>query len=181
MSIQFTKSYTRIVNIWDRMRLFYEGGITKKPLFYDLYKMYDPNAYTGKGLGRHSDRRYLPDGKTIEKFYKRFPEIQYFPMPSTFNMEPDGRLEIVHPIAQFAKQQRQLVEKGYDEDKAFEIVAEKMGSFLQKQKDETRVLRGLAYSTAAESYLSKYQKVAELESRLKAKRIERDLPKYIRE
>lgn len=43
-----------------------------------------------------------------------------------------------------------------------------------------RILRGVAIETYGNSYLDRYQRVAELESNLKVKRLERDLPKFSR-
>lgn len=43
-----------------------------------------------------------------------------------------------------------------------------------------RILRGVAINTFGDSYLDRYQKVAELESLNKVQRMERDIPKYLR-
>ena len=43
-----------------------------------------------------------------------------------------------------------------------------------------RILRGVALQSYGQSYLDRYQKVAEIESSLKVKRFERDIPKYER-
>lgn len=43
-----------------------------------------------------------------------------------------------------------------------------------------RILRGTALNQFGTSYLDRYQRVAELESALKVKRLERDIPKYLR-
>lgn len=43
-----------------------------------------------------------------------------------------------------------------------------------------RILRGTALNSFGESYLDRFQKVAEMESSLKVKRLERDIPKFLR-
>ena len=43
-----------------------------------------------------------------------------------------------------------------------------------------RILRGVATTNFGNSYLDRFQRVAELESSLKVKRMERDIPKYLR-
>lgn len=58
---------------------------------------------------------------------------------------------------------------------------EELGKALNQQKEELRILRGLALNQyGSSSYLDRVQRVAELESSLKVKRIERDMPKYLR-
>lgn len=60
------------------------------------------------------------------------------------------------------------------------MVEEELGSFLTKQREEMRILRGVALNLHGDSYLDRMQKIAETESTLKAKRFERDIPKYQR-
>jgi hypothetical protein len=56
-----------------------------------------------------------------------------------------------------------------------------LGKAINQQKDELRILRGVAQHTyGSQSYLDRFQQVAELESSLKVKRLERDMPKYLR-
>lgn len=71
--------------------------------------------------------------------------------------------------------------KGYTEQKAFEKVESELAQAINQQKEELRVLRGLALNQyGSSSYLDRFQKVAELESSLKVKQFERDIPKYLR-
>ena len=91
-----------------------------------------------------------------------------------------GTVQITHPAAVFIRKQRDLIDKGYTEDKAFEIVEKELGSFINKQKEEMRILRGVALQNIGVSYMDRFQRVAELESSLKVKRFERDIPKYLR-
>jgi len=43
-----------------------------------------------------------------------------------------------------------------------------------------RIIRGVAFNAFGDSYLDRMQRIAELESSLKMKRLERDIPKYQR-
>jgi len=43
-----------------------------------------------------------------------------------------------------------------------------------------RIIRGVAFNAFGDSYLDRMQRVAELESALKLRRMERDIPKYQR-
>ena len=60
------------------------------------------------------------------------------------------------------------------------MVEEDLGSFLNKQKEEMRILRGVALNTYGDSYLDRMQRIAEMESTLKVSRLERDIPKFQR-
>ena len=53
-----------------------------------------------------------------------------------------------------------------------------MGTFINKTKEELRILRGVAINAFGDSYLDRMQRVAELESTLKVNRLARDIPKY---
>ena len=60
------------------------------------------------------------------------------------------------------------------------MVGEELEEVFKKKAEQQRVLRGVALDTGAVSYLERVQEVAEMESRLKMQRLERDMPKYLR-
>ena len=67
-------------------------------------------------------------------------------------------MEVTHPAAVFVKKQRSLMNKGYSEYKAFEIVETELSKSLNQQKEEIRILRGLAINQhGGESYLDRFQ------------------------
>lgn len=72
------------------------------------------------------------------------------------------------------------MKKGYSEEKSFQLVEKDLSKFINQQKEEARILRGTGHKIYGESYLDRYQQVAEAESELKIKRLERDLPKFLR-
>jgi hypothetical protein len=43
-----------------------------------------------------------------------------------------------------------------------------------------RILRGVALDTNAYSYVDRFQQIAELESQMKIRKMERDMPKFLR-
>jgi hypothetical protein len=47
------------------------------------------------------------------------------------------------------------MKKGYTEEKAFQIVEEDLGAFINKQKEEMRILRGVALNAFGDSYLDR--------------------------
>lgn len=55
-----------------------------------------------------------------------------------------------------------------------------LSGMIEKQREETRILRGVALDKDALSYVDRFQMVAEMESQLKVKRLERDMPKFLR-
>jgi hypothetical protein len=117
----------------------------------------------------------------LSKFYKKYPEVKYMPQATRMNVGFGNVVEVTHPAAVFVKKQRELMKKGYSEIKAFEVVEEELGKTLNQQKEELRILRGLAINTyGSQSYSDRFQQIAELESSLKVRRLERDMPKYLR-
>lgn len=72
------------------------------------------------------------------------------------------------------------MKQGYTEHKAFEMAEADLAGMIEKQREETRILRGVALDKDALSYVDRFQMVAEMESQLKVKRMERDMPKFLR-
>lgn len=102
------------------------------------------------------------------------------PITGPINFKYGGNMTFSHPASRFIWKQQKLMKQGYTEYRAFEIVEKELEEIIQKQKDETRLLRGVALDQNAYSYLDRFQMVAELESQNKLRRMERDLPKYLR-
>jgi uncharacterized protein YcbX len=65
-------------------------------------------------------------------------------------------ITITHPAAVFIKKQRILINKGMSEDRAFDMVEKDMNEFINKQKEEMRILRGTAINAFGTSYLDRY-------------------------
>jgi len=91
-----------------------------------------------------------------------------------------GHLTVDHPAAVFIKKYHDMVSKGYKEKAAFEHVSDEMSDVILKQKEDMRMLRGVALNSYGMSYVSRVQQIAEMESAMKVKRFERDIPKYQR-
>ena len=164
------------------MRLWFERGMRAKPPGFELQKMFSPNAFLGyPGRGADMKDRQDNDLQLLAKFYRKYPEVKYFPQGTRLNTGWGGIVEITHPASVFVKKQRQLMNKGYSEQKSFEVVEGELGKSINQHRDELRILRGLAINTyGGQSYLDRFQQVAELESSLKVKRLERDIPKFLR-
>lgn len=163
------------------MRIWYERGIKAKPVGYEIQRLFSPSAFMGYPTrGSDNQDKMDNDMQLLKKFYSKYPEVKYFPQATRMNVGWGGIIDITHPAAVFIKKQRQLINKGYTEQKAFEIVETDIGKFINQQKEELRILRGVAISTFGDSYLDRFTQVAEQESSLKVKRMERDIPKYLR-
>jgi len=84
-----------------------------------------------------------------------------------------------NPAVHFIERQTKLIDKGYSENKAFEIVESELASKFETQRDENRILRGFALNNRARSYLNYSQQLAEAEGRAKVQQLDRDLAKYM--
>lgn len=60
------------------------------------------------------------------------------------------------------------------------MVGKQIEEVLQKQVDETRILRGVALQSNVYTYIERVRQIAENESAMKVNKLERDLPKFIR-
>lgn len=95
--------------------------------------MFPGYSFLGYSGNLHNDVTTVDDDLVLlSKFYKKYPEVKYFPSPSRFSMGFGGSIEVSHPAALFIKKQRALLRKGYTEQKAFEIVEEELGSMINK-------------------------------------------------
>lgn len=162
------------------MRIWFERGFKKKPEMYEITKHFSNESFTGYQEDDRTELNYANDMKLLSKFYQKYPEVKYFPQASKIDIKFGGVISITHPAAVFIKKQRDLMKKGYSEVKSFEIVEQDMYKFINQQKEEMRILRGVALTNYGNSYLDRFQRVAELESTLKMKRMARDIPKYLR-
>ncbi len=103
------------------MRLWFERGFKAKPPGYEIQKMFSPHAFLGyPGSASDIADRQVHDMQLLSKFYKKYPEVKYMPQATRMNVGHGGQIEISHPAAVFVKKQRQLMNKGYTEQKAFE-------------------------------------------------------------
>ena len=163
----------------------YEFGIREKPQNYEIFKMFSPHAYVGEG-GKDDnleiDGKYkYRDAYILKRFYDRFPGLKLVPVAQHVTTGfSDRGFHQAHPAQTFIKKFRVYKAKGYEQEKAFEMVEAEMHTVFEQQKDEMRVLRGGALALHGNSYLDRAQKISELESQLKMQRFARDIPKFER-
>ena len=147
-------------------------------------RMFSPHAWGGN-LGRRDVAQEYDGGLKsemllIQKFYKKYPEVKFMPLTGPLEYEHGGGIKMTHPASHFVSKQKKYMKQGYTEHKAFEMAEADLSGMIEKQREETRILRGVALDKDALSYVDRFQMVAEMESQLKVKRLERDMPKFLR-
>ena len=177
MSQRYSKLYTRFRTQWDKMRLFYERGFVTRPQQYDILRLFPPTAHMG-GSGRVRDQSSTID--LLKKFLQRYPEALYMEAEGDYAIV-EGNRNVSTYAVQFVRKQRDLIRKGYTENAAFRKVEEEMGNEFKREKEEARILKGLAHNNRARSYFAYAQQLAEYEGRMKVERLDRDLSKFVRE
>jgi hypothetical protein len=156
--------------------MYYEHGLIKRPDNYDELRWTHwniNNNLTDKLKHKVADVEY---SGMLEKFYKRYPDVKYtiaHDTPGTYGKGPKN------PAVSFIMKQRKLMDEGFTENKAFEMVEEEMADQFEKHREENRILRGFALNNRARSYLNYSQQLSEIEGRAKVQQMQRDLAKYI--
>ncbi len=85
------------------MRVWFERGFRKKSITYELEKMFPPHSFLGFSGNITSINSETDDLKLLTKFYKKYPEVKYFPSPRVLNFGYGGQVEITQPAIQFIK------------------------------------------------------------------------------
>ena len=146
--------------------------------------MFSPHAWGGNLGRRDLDHEYdgglASEMLMIRKFYKKYPEVRYMSLTGPIEHSYGGQMRYTHPASHFITKQKKYMKQGYTEHKAFEMAEADLSGMIEKQRDEARILRGVALDKDALSYVDRFQMVAEMESQLKVKRLERDMPKFLR-
>lgn len=159
-------------------------GVKKRIPGYSWMKLYQPGAFAGnlstRDLQAPASEKLQEEVDLLKKFFKRYPEIKMMPFTGPTLTLKGGSMLFQHPASKFIHQIRVLKKQGYSDYKAFEIVGQQIEEVIQKQTDETRILRGVALQSNVYTYLERVQQIAEAESSMKVKKLERDLPKFLR-
>ena len=113
----------------------------------------------------------------IMKLLSKYPEMSYVPGPK-ISLTPEELPVNSSIILSFVNKQKELMKKGFTEQKAFEMVEEKYQDRMQRKKADFILTRDAAINNQARSLMNFYQQQAEYEGRLKVLRMERDLLKY---
>jgi len=77
------------------MRLWFERGFRKKPLGYELMKKFPGHSFLGfAGSLPFQGGNVDSDMELLSKFYKKYPEVKYFPSPTKLTIGHQGQLEV---------------------------------------------------------------------------------------
>lgn len=146
--------------------------------------MYSPHAFsmnlTKRDLAEPLDGGIPAMQAQLRRFYVKYPEIKYMSVMGPVTQNRQGHMSFSHPATYLMKKTQKLIKDGYTEYKAFEIVGKELSEIIDKQREQQRLLRGVALDTNAFSYVERFQALAEAESALKVSKLERDMPKFIR-
>lgn len=145
--------------------MMYDKGLEERLPFHHLVKDagYPPNI-TG---GAANEQRTSDVGKLYMVFYQKYPDVAYFQRKLRSAPQRPGETN-ENPAHAFISRQIALIRRGFSEEKAFEMTENELADYIQREKDEQRIIRGFAFNNKARSYLNYSQQVAELESRAKA-------------
>ena len=132
----YRRLFTRFRRHWDKQRLFYEKDLIDRPKDYEKYRWGNMETKIGKDLPPAFEvmkSRVVP---LINTFYRRYPDIRY-----TYGRNQPGKFgkQIKNPAVIFVEKQMKLMEEGFTEDKAFEIVEKDMAKVFERQREENRV------------------------------------------
>lgn len=92
----------------------------------------------------------------FNNFIRKYPDAVLVPEPAQHDSHMFGD-NYLNPATIFINKQREYMDKGYTQGRAFEMVEEEMAMTLQKGREETRLRRGLAYDNMSRSYLDRYE------------------------
>jgi hypothetical protein len=173
--IGYRRLFTKYESHWDKMRMYYQKGLILRPENYEDLR-WQHSQLRSSNLDRFINHENEDLNHLLNRFYFKYPDVKYAiarNVPGAVGKGPKS------PAVSFVEKQMKLMENGFSESKAFEIVEKKMSDKLQKQRDENRILRGFALNNRARSYLNYSQQLAEIEGRAKVQQLDRDLNKYL--
>lgn len=173
----YTRKWTKM-HWWYSLKYFREAELLPHTKMNEiLYQCQPPSRPAFGNYSRLND--FEPDSypRLLSKVLEKYPELRFVPGPkisSTAEMLPNS----THVLWDFVKKQKQLIKKGFTEEKAFEMVEQQYQSRMQRKKEDFLLTEGVAVNNKARSLMNFYQQQSEYESRLKVLRLERDLLKY---
>lgn len=125
--------------------------------------MYDPNVQRNT-----QEAGYIEHSKLVKNLFAVYPHLakSYTPTDKRTN--------------RFVKRQQHWMKKGFHEKVAFDKTVYEFKDQIDQQRKSAQLLKEIATSNRARSFMDEYEQLAEYEGRLKVKRLSTDLPKYIR-
>jgi hypothetical protein len=91
--------------------------------------------------------------RLYKEFYKKYPDVAHYAAKIMSKPSQTGE-NIENPAHVFVSRQVALLNKGFNQKKAFSMVEEELSDYFEREKEEQRILRGFAFTNRARSYLS---------------------------
>lgn len=114
------KPYTVVDSINHGIRKAFPGS--------QYVRMFAPNAWSGN-YGRRDLKYAAEDGgglkyeyQVLKKFFQKYPEMKSMPLLGPVQNTSDGGVVESHPAHQYLMKTKKLVQQGYTEEKAMDIV-----------------------------------------------------------
>lgn len=160
---------------WTKLTMWVERGYLKPPEDWEIIKLFpykhnpeDVPYYRKKMKVDYSD----PLNVLKKNFLTKYPEHL-----DTFMGENATNLTLIDA---FVEKQYKLMKSGYNEYKAFEMVETELANNLQKEKRDRAIVEELTLSNRSRSLMDVFEQREEFIQRQKVKRLERDLPEFMR-
>jgi len=165
---------------WDRLRMLGQerGKLELSDMEKTLYNIPAQMFEIDTQPRKLTKAEKAQDSQLMRRVLQKYPELRYVGKPT--GEEVENYMDNVHPAVLFVDKQKHFLNKGYSEKKSFELTERIFKRKFEEEKKNANLLSGMVMSNKARSYLDWYQQHAEYESRLKVKRLERELPKYQR-
>jgi len=145
------------------------------PPLYQIMKINPPLTTPGVSMPKKALQNH-PDGPLVRKLLNRYPDLKYINTSySGYGGDATGQNSY---IFSFISQQKRLIQKGYTEEKAFEIVEKKFQARFSEKIEAAQIATRLVMNNNARSLLSLTQQQAEKEAILKVRRMTRDIPLF---
>ena len=76
------------------------------------------------------DPEHKDDYLLVTRFFKKYPEVKYMPLTGPLYTGSDGAKKFAHPASHFVFKQKKLMNQGYSENVAFQMVEKELAEII---------------------------------------------------
>lgn len=167
--------FYRRMEPWAKLTMWVDRGYMKPPKDYALLKMF-PHKYLPEDFVGYRKKVKLdpkdPFNKLKIMFFKKYPE--YLEVYEGQNYKNEKL------VNSFVRKQFKLMREGFSQVKAFEIVEKEFANTIKMEKIDRQIIEGSNISNRSRSLMDVFEQREEFISSQKVKRLERDLPEFLR-
>lgn len=160
---------------WAKLTMWVDRGYMKPPKDYALLKMF-PHKYLPEDFVGYRKKVKLDPNDPFNKlkimFFKKYPE--HLEAYEGNNYKNDKL------VNSFVRKQFKLMREGFSQVKAFEIVEKEFANTIKMEKIDRQIIEGSNISNRSRSLMDVFEQREEFISSQKVKRLERDLPEFLR-